>query len=48
MRNIFHFILGYLVGDNGQTLVKLHRISINDLAVIFVSNLNRQLPFRDQ
>jgi hypothetical protein len=36
-------IFGDLVGYDGQPLIELHRISIDDFSIVFARYLNRQL-----
>lgn len=44
MRNPFHFIRRDLICDDGQSLVQLHGIPIDDLAIKSTSYLHSQLP----
>ena len=44
MWHILHLFSGDLVGDDWQTFIQLHRVSIDNLAVEFARYLNGQLP----
>jgi hypothetical protein len=44
VRNPFRFILRDLVGDNGQPMIQLHSISIDDFAIVLSRDLYSQLP----
>lgn len=44
MWHILHLFSGDLVGDDWQTFVQLHRVSIDDLTVELKCYLNGQLP----
>ena len=44
MRNAFRLILRDLVGDNRQPTIQLHRITIDNLAIILSRDLYSQLP----
>jgi hypothetical protein len=48
MWNILHISLDDLVGNDRQALIKLHRISVDDFAIILAGYLYGQLLFLGQ
>jgi hypothetical protein len=44
MRNTLGLILRDLVGDDRQATIQLHRIAVDDLAIILSREFYRQLP----
>jgi len=44
MRNAFRLILRNLVGDNRQPTIQLHRVAVDDFAIIFPRDFYCQLP----
>jgi hypothetical protein len=41
MRHIFHFFMRYLVRDNRQTSIQLHRIAVDDFTIESTGYLDR-------
>jgi hypothetical protein len=44
MSDTLHLILRDFVGDDRQSFIQLHRITINDFAIVLSSYLDCQLP----
>lgn len=44
MRDAFCFLVRDLVGDDWQSLIELHCISVYDFSIEFAGYLNSQLP----